>query len=391
MERPQKKRRRWPWITLGVIALLLIAIQLALDPLVTWQTRKQLDNLEGYSSDFSDVQIRLWSLEYEIDDLEIVKLSAGGRKEPFFATESLTFAVFPRQLLNRQLVGRIEIESPRVNLIAAKSKQQQQLEPEDPNLKAKLEELFPLKIDRIQVRDGKIVFIDKTVPEFPKIQLSKLDGTVENIATRAALNEGAPTTIAAAGRIQDSGKLNIFVTADPLQSKLNFAGRGQLVDLDITEFNEMLSSETGLRAEKGELDVFAEFVTKDGVITGGVKPLIKNADVTAGKPGLINKVKAVLADVALDLLSNRAKGDKTVATVIPIHGKVDKPNTQLWPTVIGVFRNAFVLGMTEGYNQLPPPKAKEKEGLIEQAVEGLSKGNVGPKAQPEKDTEKKKS
>jgi hypothetical protein len=391
MVHPQKRRRKWPWITLAIIVLLIVGVQLALDPVVTWQTRKQLDNIEGYSSDFSDVKIRLWALEYEIDDLSMVKMSAGGRKEPFVALGSLTFAVFPRQLLNRQLVGRIEVENPKVNLIAAKSEKHEQLEPEDPNLGQKLKDLFPLKIDRIQVRNGEVVFIDKTVPEFPKIHLRKLDGTVENIATRAALNEGAPTTVAAAGDIQDSGKLNVFVTADPLQSKLNFAGRAQVVGLDLTEFSEMLSSETGLRAEKGTMDVFAEFVTKDGVITGGVKPLLKNVEVTAGKPGLLNQVKAVLADVALDLLSNRAKGEKTVATVIPIHGKVDKPDTQLWPTVIGLLRNAFVLGMTEGYNQLPPPKAQEKEGVIEQAVEGLQKGNVGPKAQPTNETEKKKS
>ena len=63
---------------------------------------------------------------------------------------------------------------------------------------------------------------------------------------------------------------------------------------------------------------------------------------------------------------------------------MDDPDLQLVPTILGVVRNAFVRGLADSLEGLPPPKAKEKEGVLEQARRALGSGKERqPRAQPE--------
>ena len=55
------------------------------------------------------------------------------------------------------------------------------------------------------------------------------------------------------------------------------------------------------------------------------------------------------------MFSDRVPNRNAVATVIPIKGTLTGPDVQLWPSIFGVLRNAFVEGLTSGYAHLPPP------------------------------------
>jgi hypothetical protein len=52
---------------------------------------------------------------------------------------------------------------------------------------------------------------------------------------------------------------------------------------------------------------------------------------------------------------------------------------------MGILRNAFVRGLADSLVGLPPPKAEEREGVLEQARRALSTGRGPPRAQPEKE------
>jgi hypothetical protein len=238
-------------------------------------------------------------------------------------------------------------------------------------------------VARVGVKAGEIHFVDKTEADFPRIWLHDVEATLENLATRVALEKGAPTILAVSGIAQKSAVLSAYVTTDPLAKGLFFAGRFRVANLELTEFKNIVSSETGMRFDKGTLELFAEFDCRDGVLSGGVKPIIRNAHLVQGKPGLLNLLKTVVADAALNLFSDRIEGRNSVATVIPISGRITGPDLQVWPAVVGVIRNSFVQGVSESYAHLPPPQAKESQGALPQLVKGLSRGAGPPKAQPQ--------
>lgn len=364
-----------------LLALFLI-LAVALDPIVEWQTRERLKIFEPrYKVTFEDASLQPFKLNYVLKGLKVMRQSAGGQELPYVSVERTQLGIYGRELLHMHLVATVEVDKPRLNLIAAKAEKEQQLDPKIPDLSEKLLKIMPLTVDRVQVRDAAMLFTDKTKPEFPNIWIHKVDATLENLATRAALARGEPTSVALSGTIQESGELSAFLTADPLAKGLYFAGRASVLNFELKELSKTMASESGLSVSEGTLDLFAEFDCRAGQLEGGIKPVLKNVKVVKGKPGLGNAVKAVLADAAVKVLSDRVGQRDAVATVIPLRGDINKPQIQLWPAVIGVLRNAFVIGVSESYARLPPAEAGRKDGLVKQVIEGLDKKDT-PKAEP---------
>ena len=376
-------RQKKVWLPPVILLGLFLLIFFGLDPVVEWQTRKRLATLEPQLKvSYRDVRLSPLHLTLVLTGLEVIKQPGGSEQLPYVSIDRVELGVYGRELLHRHLVAWVRLDRPRLNLIAAHRKEDRQLDPEVPDLSAKLEAMLPLKLDRVEVRRAAVLFVDKTKPEFPEIWLHDLDLTVENLATRAALARGEPTTLAASGTLQDSGQVSVFLNADPLAQGLTFAGRAQLVGFDLVELGKTMASESGLTVSKGRLDVFAEFKCVAGKLEGGVKPVLEDVEVEQGKPGLGNALKAVVADAAVELLSDRVDGREVVATVVPIRGDLTSPDVQLWPAIVGVLRNAFVVGVTQSYANLPPPAAGKKEGPVKQLIEGLDKQQT-PEAQPE--------
>lgn len=369
-------------VVLLLFLTLVLGVLIAFQPLVDWQTRKVLGVFEGYSATYGKSSLRPWSLTWRVTDVRIVKDSAGGKEEPFFSTDAVEFRVDWGELFHRNVVGQVTFEAPAVHLIAAATKAEQQADPEIPNLAEKLTQVLPLKVQRISITHAEVTFVDKTQKEFPRVAIHELDATLENLSTRASLAKGEPTIIALFGTIQKSAELTAWVSMDPLAKGLYFSGRFKIAALPLVELKGLISSETGLEFDRGTLDVFAQFDCNDGNLTGGIKPLIRNGHVVQGKPGLVNLLKTVLADLALGVLSDGVPGKDTVATVIPISGRITKPDVQLGVAVIGVIRNAFVQGVVASYSHLPPPESGEGQGAIIQVIDGLNKDKGPPRAQP---------
>jgi hypothetical protein len=110
--------------------------------------------------------------------------------------------------------------------------------------------------------------------------------------------------------------------------------------------------------------------------------VLKNVKVRPTDDDFGNKLKAWVADKGLRLFSDRVPDRNAVVTVIPIKGRLDAPDVQLWPTVLGVIRNAFVEGLSSGFTHLPPPTAEKPQGKFEQVKKALKKDEGPPDAQP---------
>ncbi|BDG08398.1 DUF748 domain-containing protein [Anaeromyxobacter paludicola] len=352
-ESGHRTRRRGWLIALGVLVLLLVAGRVALNPLAAARVRHQLSQLRGMTVTFSDLSLSVFRLHADIRDLKIVKRSAGGAAKPILYVRDLSAGLYWRQLFHGHVVGWATFERPKVNLIAAKSKSQQQTE--FPDIAAQLQKLSAFRLDRLEVKDGELTFTDATEAERAELWLHGVALTVENVATRPALQRGSPTVLAMSGTLQRTGQLSVYASADPLAKGLTFAGQARLTGLDLRELASFLAAKSGLEPAKGTLDLSVRFAAESGKITGGLRPVLKDPSVKA-KPdaGLFKRLEAAVADVALDLFSDRVPGRHAVATTIPIRGDVSDPKAQVWPTIFGVLRNAFVTGVMNSVAGLPP-------------------------------------
>jgi hypothetical protein len=371
------RRHRVLLLVLGALAALLVIARLALNPFVTSHTRQVLASVHGYRGSFEDVSINLHKLSYTIDGLKLVQVPTppgGDEKRPFFYAQRIEIGLHWRNLIHKhEVVGTVELDGPKLNLIAGKSKAGSQTKLVDPALGDKIKRLSPFDVERVELKRAEVAFSDDTARGSPSIWLHDVDATLENVATRVGLSHGEPTTLAASGTLQKTGQVSVFVTADPLSKKLGFSGRAAIEGLALRDVGNFLVQKADLTPTRGSIDLFAEFDAHDGVIAGGVKPVLKNVEVKPAKKGLMPAVKAWVADAALRIFSDRVPGRNAAATVVPLQGTVNGPQAQVWPTVWGVLRNAFVAGLESGFARLPAGEPAKK-GVLPQARSAPHRG-----------------
>lgn len=390
-ERRTRHPRRWRAAAFVVIALLASAliVRVVLDPIATHYTRRGLDQLDGYSGALERVHVTLFPPGYTITRLKLWEDPGGSPEAPLFYADRVHLAIGWRELLHLRLAARARVEHAKVILAqrpAEKKKPEREARP--PDLSAQLRKITPLEVDRVGILNSEVLFRDLTEPGHPELWLHDLEAAIENIATRPSLAGGRPTTISARGTLGRSGKVDLFVTANPFASPLSFAGRFRLRGLRAAELYDMIAPRTKLQTPEGTIDLFAEFTSRNGEIDGGVKPVLKDISVAPAEPGLVKQVEAWAAEKAVRLFSDRVPERNAVATVVPIKGRLTDPDVQLLPAVLGVIRNAFVEGVASGFAHLPPPTAASPESAVTQTKRALQKSKGPPRAQPEDHDEK---
>jgi hypothetical protein len=385
--------RRWPRrlvIVAAVLIAIVVAIRLLIDPIATHYTRKGLNDVEGMSGDFQRVHVTVFPPGYEIRRIKLIEEPEGDARHPLFYAERVGISVDWRALFRGRVAARARLDEPKITITKRSEAPQKKEKVAIPDVDVALRKVIPARVERIEVRDGEVVYRDLTAPRHPQIWLHELELSAENLATREKLAGGRPATVNARGKLGKSGVVTAFVSANPFADKLEFAGEVSLKGWKVAELFDLVQPPTKLQTPEGTLDVFAEFRAKGAAITGGVKPVLKNVKVRPTEDNIGNRLKAWVADKGLRLFSDRVPDRNAVATVVPIKGRLDDPDIQLWPTILGVIRNAFVEGISSGFSHLPPPTADEKEGVLEQAKEALDKDEGPPEAQPTPAEEKKR-
>jgi hypothetical protein len=382
----------WPrWVRrVALVALVVLAlaaiVRLALDPLATHYTRQGLSQLENARGDFERVHVTLFPPGYTITHLKMIEHPGGHWDAPLFYAEEVRVGLDWRRLLGGALEARARLVEPKIIVLAHAPKQKEVAKKaarKAPDASVLLRRIVPLRIGRVEIVKGELLFRDPTQPREPELWVHRLELAAENLATRRHLTKGRPTTISARGVVGRSGELTLFVTADPLAHPLAFAGRFEMVGLRVAELYDFLEPKTKLQTPKGTVDLFGEFSARGGHFDAGVKPVLKNVEVRAAEPGVWERFKAWVADKTVEVAQNDNPGRKDVSTIVPVKGRLESPDIQLWPAVLGVVRNSFVEGITFGFAHLPPPEAGHKQGVLEQTKDALTKGEGPPKAQPE--------
>lgn len=384
---PTEHTRRGVWprrlLIIGIVLLVLaVVIRVVLDPIAAHFTRKTLNETEGIRGNFEDVHVSVFPPGYEIRELVLVEHPDGNWKRPLLRADKVGVSLEWRRLLGAELSAKMRIDEPRIIFVKRPATEPPK-KPEIPDVDEMLREVMPARVDRIEVVRGQLLFRDSTMKGQPDLTVHRIEVAAENLATRPDLGEGRPATVSMSGVLGKSGDLSAFVSVNPFAKELEFAGNAALRGWKVAELYEFEAPNTGVHTPRGTLDLFAEFKAENGSITGGVKPVLKNVEVRPAEDTFGSKIKAWVADTALDLFSDRVPNRNAVATVVPIKGRLDDPQLQVWPTVLSVVRNAFVQGISAGFSSLPPPTAKEDQNIIEQAADALKEDHGPAKAQPE--------
>jgi len=380
--------RWWAWVLWSVLVL-VVAFAVALQPLAAYATRRVLSSVPGYVGSFDEAHVSIIPLRYRVTRL---KLEPRDRSRPTLYSEDTVLGLDWKWLLRGKI--RAAASAYKFHLVLRETKGKPGTT-HIPDIADTFERITPGQLHRLQLRSSELTYVFRNEKDekdkeqqaaegrstVPKLWIHDVEATIENLATRPQYVEGA-TTFAMDAVLNKSGKVTLFATADPLAKGITFAGQMAIKGFDLKDAYNLVDSKSDVAFGTGTLDLLARFGCKDGKLTGAIQPVIKNAEIKPANQDFGTKVKAWAANLGVDLLSDRVPGRNAVSTVIPIQGDLTDPQVQLWPSIFGVFRNAFVQGIGEAFSHVPPPRAAEPQSVFEQATTAISRKAGLPKEQP---------
>ena len=350
--------RRWPrrvWIALGIVLVVVIVVRLMLAVWVADYLNRKLDRIGDYHGHLVGVDLHLWRGAYSIDDLRIDKRT-GKTPVPLLKAPRIDLSVSWSALFHGAVVAKVLFREPEINFVDAPGKTAGQ-SGKGVDWRAELESLFPVRLDEVQVRNGRVHF--RNFGSDPPVDLvaTKVDGVVRNLSNaRSASKRAASFDLDA--RVLGDAPLTAKAEFDPLGTLRDFTFALKVSDVELRKANDFLQAYAKLDVEKGSGDFVMELTSRDGTLDGYAKPLFHDVQIFSWKHDVEeqhdNPFRAAWEAIAggvQNLFKNH--GEDQFATRVEIHGTVGSRDISTWDAIVGVLHNAFVEAFRPTFEKLP--------------------------------------
>ena len=388
-EKKSKKKRHVKWKTLISIVVLLMIVRIILPYVVLHYANKTLASMNGYFGHVNDIDLSIYRGAYIIKDFYIDKVdSSTQQRVPFISSQLIDLSIEWKSLFHGRLVGELEFTNPVMRF--TKDKVEPAAIQKDTNdFRKVLKKSMPLKINRFEVFNGKIQYIDST--STPKVNIA-MTGTHILAQNLSSVQDTAllPATVIASADVY-KGKLDFKMKMNPLADKPTFDMNAELKNTNLPELNDFFKAYANFDVHAGTFGLYTEVASKDGKFVGYVKPVIKGLKVAGPEDrhdSFFNKFYEALVGTAGAILKNPE--EKQVATKVPIKGEYGKTTIGTWYAIIDVLRNAFIQALYPSIDHeitilsVDRVKQEEKKGFFKKLFTKPEKKN-----KKEEDSKKK--
>ena len=168
---------------IAIIIIVLIAARIALPYVVLHYTNKSLANLESLYGHINDIDIALYRGAYQINDIYINKIdSASGEQTEFFKADIIDLSVEWSSLFKGRFVGELLVERPYLIFTEDKT-EPKDIQKDSTDLKSVFDGLMPLKLNRFEIKEGVIKYVDKTSKPAVDIQMDNTYVLAQNLSS----------------------------------------------------------------------------------------------------------------------------------------------------------------------------------------------------------------
>jgi len=385
----REKRNHLLTIAIGIIVIVL-AFRLILPYWVLDFVNKRLADIRGYYGQVEDIDIALFRGAYVVDGIYINKLDTATQKQtPFFSSPIVDISIEWKSLFKGRIVSEMDFHSPALRFTEGKA-EPEQLEKDTNDFRRMLKTFTPFKVNRFEVFDGKIQYLDQTVKPVVDIHLDNahiLARNLSNVVDTTLL----PAKVEATADVY-GGSLNFNMRIDALAEHPTYDMNAEIKNANLVRLNDFFKAYADFDVNKGTLGLYMEVAAKDRKFLGYVKPVIKDLDVMGPedrKDNVLLKLWEGMVGVAGDILSN-PKTDQ-IATKIPIVGEYGEKKVGVWYAILAALRNGFIQAIypaldyqvTIGTVEAVNPKEENKEGFFKRIF-----GKPGTKKEKEKKKDK---
>ena len=337
-----RKERKAKLLRIGITLLVIIIVLRLILPLwVLDFVNNRLANIHGYYGHVDDIDISLYRGAYQVDGIYINKVDTVSKEQtPFFAAPLVDISIEWKSLFKGRIVSEMDFYSPALRFTEDKA-EPEQLEKDTNDFRRMLKTFTPYKVNRFEVFDGKIQYVDNTVKPVVDIELDNahiLARNLSNVDDTTLL----PATVKATADVY-GGSLNFNMRINALAEHPTYDMNAEIKGANLVRLNDFFKAYADFDVNKGTFGMYMEIAAKDRKFIGYVKPLITGLDVVGPedrKDSILRKLWEALVGVAGDILSN-PETDK-IATKIPIAGEYGERTVGVWYAVLAALRNGFI-------------------------------------------------
>jgi hypothetical protein len=332
-------------VILLILLIVLVAFRILLPYIVLKYVNNKLANLSEYYGNVEEIDIALLRGAYIIKDIELVKIDKNGEKKdtiPFFKSPEIDLSVEWRAIFKGKIVGELYVEHPVLNFVKGKYKDEN-VKNDTADFRQLVSDLMPLTINHFEISDGQIHYIDLNAKKIKiDVALKELNIVATNLSN---VNDSAkllPARLMADGGAYE-GRFKMTVDFDALNKVPTFDMNAELTNINMVLLNDVLREYGNFDVKKGNFGLYTEFAAKEGEFGGYVKPVIKDLDVVQWnkEEGDFKQILwETIVGSATEIFQNQKKDE--LATKVPINGKFDNPEVNIWKAISYVLRNAFV-------------------------------------------------
>lgn len=348
-ERKPFLKRTGVRILLGFIVV-LIAVRIALPYIVLKYVNKTLSTMHGYYGHVNDIDIALYRGAYKIENIYLHKIDTVSQQETeFFEARLIDLSVHWKALLDGKIVGELEFTDPRLRFTKDKA-EPKDVKNDTADFRALLDDFMPLRVNRFEILNGVIQYIDSTSRPMVNIQMDNAHVLAENLTTEKDTSL-LPANVSADANLY-RGHLDVKMRLDPLAKEPTFDLNMELNDTYLPDLNDFFQAYAKIDVNKGSFGLYAEVASKQGNFVGYVKPLIKDLDILGKedrKDNILQQAWEAITGAVGQILKNQRHDQ--VATKIPLEGNFKKSDTNLWYAILEIFKNAFIQALQPSIDQ----------------------------------------
>ena len=367
-EKRQPIRHKKLKIILAIV-ILLILFRIFLPSIVLHYVNKSLATMEGYYGHVNDIDIALIRGAYVINEIFINRVDTNRQQTPFFASETIDLSIEWGALFHGRLVGEMYFMNPVLKFTVGKT-EPGSVAKDTADFRELLDDLMPLKVNRFEVDNGRIHFIDPTTTPVVDLHMTRTHILARNLSSVRDTALLPADVVASADAYK--GRMNFNMKLDPLADKPTYDLNAEITNADLPEFNDFFKAYASFDVNRGSFAMYMELAAKEGKFKGYVKPIIKHLDVVGGPSdkgdSFLNRIWEHIVGAAGMILHNHS--EHTVATKVPIEGEYDTTIIGTWYAITHVLRNAFIQAIYPSLDyqiniaSVSNPEPKEKKGFF---------------------------
>jgi uncharacterized protein YhdP len=329
-------------VSLLILVGLVIIARIALPYVLLRYANQSLSEMNGYRGHINDIDLAIIRGAYNIDSIYLNKYDSSSKEEtPFFAAKTVDLSIEWQSLFKGSIVGELVFESPILRFTKDKA-EPKQVKKDSSSFKELLDDFMPLKVNRFEINNGRIQYIDEGTKPKVDVQLTNTHLVATNLRNAYDSTVTLPASIKASAEVYD-GTLDFFMKLNPLADTPTFDMNAELKNTNLAKLNDFFQAYAKVDVSKGNFGLYTEVAAKDGLFTGYVKPILKDVSLIGKEDrddNVLKKAWEGLVGVVGQVFENLPKDQ--VATKIPLKGEIKDPKANIWYAIANILENAFI-------------------------------------------------